>query len=94
VAKELGGRLCGARKSRGLGLNETARVLKVSKSYLAHVEAGRYLPGMEYLLRLCKLYGAKASEIVYGLEVLAPAAVPDDPRQPLLPGIEVSQMGQ
>lgn len=90
VAEELGRRLRGLRQARQYSLGEAARTLGISKSGLVRVEAGRTMPGIAYTIRLCKIYGARLEEAVSGLQDLAPPAVADDPDQPLLPGLGVS----
>ena len=88
ASEELGRRLRVMRLGRGMGMNDAARRLGLSRSYLHVIESGKTMPGLDYLIRLVKFYGGRLEEVVSGIQELAPQAIPDDPLQPLLPGFE------
>lgn len=52
LGKKLGVRIREIREKEGLGLNELARALKVSRGYLSDIETGKKLPTLILLNRV------------------------------------------
>ncbi len=59
LGKTLGRRIAEIRTKRGLGLNELARGLKVSKGYLSDIEKGNKIPTLIMLEKIAKALEAE-----------------------------------
>lgn len=64
--KEIGEKLRNARKSRGLTMEQTARVLGLSSSYLGLVERGERCLSSQKIVRFCNLFGVSPEYILIG----------------------------
>ena len=54
IAKEIGKEVKKARKENGLTQQDLSRKISISRSYIADIAGGRYIPSVEILISLSK----------------------------------------
>ncbi|MDU6340735.1 helix-turn-helix transcriptional regulator [Clostridium sp. NSJ-49] len=54
IAKEIGKEVKKARKENGLTQQDLSQKVSISRSYIADIEGGRYIPSVEILISLSK----------------------------------------
>lgn len=52
------------RLNAGLEMNEAAKRINISKSYLYKIEEGNTLPGIKVVLRMQKVYGCTLEDLL------------------------------
>lgn len=63
-AREFGRRFRAIRESRQLGIRALASELRVSHTYISHIEAGRVKPSENFIMKAAKLLDADPNELV------------------------------
>jgi transcriptional regulator with XRE-family HTH domain len=66
LGKKLGARIRGCREKKGIGVNELARLLEVSRGYLSQIETGVKFPTIPFLFRIAKVLEVPLKEFFEG----------------------------
>ena len=64
----LGAELRKAREAAGLTQEQIAKMAKLSREYISHLERDEYSPTLEVLLRVCAAIGTQAWTLVRNVE--------------------------
>ncbi len=62
--REIGERLRAARMEADLSQEEAAKLLKMDRSNISHIEQGRSQVGLSYLLQMVRIYGCKITDLL------------------------------
>ena len=97
---DIGQRLRGVRKERGIGLRELSRVLDISPSALSQIETGRTRPSVMTLYAIVSELQMSLDELlrvrvrVRGTRPPAPPVIHDGPRLPAVSGAVLHAEGR
>jgi len=64
----LGQELCRARKAAGISQEILAFESKLDRTYISHLENGHKSPTVDVLLRICRVLGVPASQLLAHVE--------------------------